>query len=541
MKPAGSRRSVRAAHARAAHAAAESAPARAPSTVKGKSAPKPRAQTSVVKEAPKPPTAKEQKTQDARLAHARMFYTAEQAAAFTHMMTTGASAYSIEKSKKFDGVTANWLNTAKTRPTTWAPEQGNSLLTHQETKDLVTWVGTMGLAMEPKHRGEIETQVLRILRARALALKKCRWRRGTPLSNAAKKALHKKKVSDMWFRTFDNKNVIAKGSGRCRSDGMQLKTTDGAKVKAVDSKRAYKATFNNAQKISKSLYKELTELPDRDGVTTVGTVHPRTGKVIRPIIDPATGACLPPPSAYYNSTRVVWRDHDAWHARTCAVFGGKFRFELFIDNVSFDFALHEGEFTAGGRRRLLQIDEVGSMISYDGRRCKKVYTAAEGAAKTLEDVNRTSFSGMPCCDVEGYLYDFQVLFASAGLNQGHLPDSDELGSGQNYCFQHSAFSKSCFLSSTAKGMQTGASLRDRYVHLTSELRAREVRGELEFPVVVATDGHSSRTGAPRGAALCMRTICSLISRKMGQNGPLVREIRPDPPCPWALLLQQIRL
>ena len=105
----------------------------------------------------------------------------------------------------------------------------------------------------------------------------------------------------------------------------------------------------------------------------------------------------------------------------------------------------------------------------------------------------------------------------------------------------SAFSKACFLSSTAKGMQTGASLRDRYVHLTSELRAREVRGELEFPVVVATDGHSSRTGAPRGAALCMRTICSLISRKMGQNGPLVREIRPDPPCPWALLLQQIRL
>ena len=100
-----------------------------------------------------------------------------------------------------------------------------------------------------------------------------------------------------------------------------------------NEKRAKKAKFSNAKKMltegDRSLYHELTLLPDQNGVSLVGTVHPATGNIIRPIIDPKNGEFTKKDPAIPGSS--------------------------------------------DGQKRLLQIDEVGRMFEYDGRALRKVW------------------------------------------------------------------------------------------------------------------------------------------------------------------------
>ena len=137
-------------------------------------------------------------------------------------------------------------------------------------------------------------------------------------------------------------------------------------------------------------------------------------------------------------------------------------------------ATREGEWTKGGRSRLLQIDEVGQMISYDGRKLKHVYALVGDDVKTVEHVNRTSFSFMPCADVDGYMYASQTIFAGAGFHEGILPEAAPDRGTEGWDFHESVFSKNGMVSITWKGMQTDKSLADRYKLLHIELRAREV-------------------------------------------------------------------
>ena len=123
---------------------------------------------------------------------------------------------------------------------------------------------------------------------------------------------------------------------------------------------------------------------------------------------------------------------------------------------------------------------------------------------------------MPCADGEGYLYSSQVNFAAAGMHEGHLPDSDPKTRG--WTFENSVFAKNCLIAATHKGMQTDASLADRYKLLVVELRAREVRAYL----LIAC--YSVTTGSVHSVCLCARVrvrasvsevcACRWVCRKM---------------------------
>jgi hypothetical protein len=155
---------------------------------------------------------------------------------------------------------------------------GSMLLTRLEEAELCGWLKEKNLRLDGQDNDQIEEKVLIILKARKAVLRAVKGRKGTKLSTAASQALQRRAISPTWFQSFYKRNadILKKGAPG-----------------TVDEKRAKKATFANAKlnltEGSHSLYRELTELPGRDGKPTIGTIHPETGRPIRPIIDPATG------------------------------------------------------------------------------------------------------------------------------------------------------------------------------------------------------------------------------------------------------------
>jgi hypothetical protein len=165
--------------------------------------------------------------------------------------------------------------------------------------------------------------------------------------------------------------------------------------------------------------------------------------------------------------------------------------------------------TSNGRERLLQIDEASQMISHDGRDLSKTYTGKGHAAKSISTTNRDSVSFAPMADAAAHLYKSQVLAKGAGLREAlcsvtgkntyaDIPGVDEAGlQGNGVRAQCSFFYANCLISITEKAMQTDKSLSDRLLLLISEVRERGV----ELPVIIITDGHSSRMGELTGKAL----------------------------------------
>ena len=367
-------------------------------------------------------------------------------AALKWMRDNNAGVKKAVKCPEFSVFTVGQLNGAAARAATRArtgnlsANAGNRLLTHEEEDELVEWIVEKNLKLDGPDTAQIGEKVLVILKARQVVLRALKSRRGQPLSTHAKAALKKRCVGGDFFRGLRERH------------GDHIKT---GRSSNIDLKKAKKATFANAEKMltkgSHSLYRELTELPGEDGKPLVGTTHPVTGKIIRPIIDPTTG----------------------------------------------EFTPYDGPGTSNGKSRLLQIDEAGQLMEYDGRALSKIWAGKGDEIKKPESVNRTSFSIMPCADCTGFLYCLQVLFAAAGQHDGLLPQApDDDGMGLHdpdphcWSFDNSKLSQNCLISATEKGMQTDLSLADRYALLKKELDARNV----EMPVVIATDGHSSRTG-----------------------------------------------
>jgi hypothetical protein len=108
---------------------------------------------------------------------------------------------------------------------------------------------------------------------------------------------------------------------------------------------------------------------------------------------------------------------------------------------------------------------------------------------------------MPCSDANARTYSDQLNFKGAGLHGGLIPvPFDMYGNGDpedtwevlpERTFEGGHFAANCCVTVTEHGMQTGASLAAHYKVLTMELKANGV----EFPVVITTDGHSSRMSA----------------------------------------------
>ena len=327
---------------------------------------------------------------------------------------------------------------------TAARNQGNRLLTDGEESQLVTWLVQNNKEMNGKDRPDFEAEILDVLRGRRLALRQQKFRIGEQLSQKAKDALSDQKVSRSFFTGFEAQYA----------DELKKKRKSN-----VDASRAHKATKANADKVFKSLYKELLYLPDEDGKSLVGTPNPyNEGRPIRPIIDEQGRFTEPVKDAQGRPVKG----------------------------------------TSHGRNRLLQIDEVGQMMSFDGQHAGKTYAGAGDTCAGLESENRTSFSVMPCSDASAHLYKFQMNFAKKTWTCDLGTQTDD---GQNYARrehgQKSMMMNGCILSLTENGVQTDVSLSQYSCDLISDLLARVI----EFPVVIMTDGHSSRMGERTTAVL----------------------------------------
>jgi hypothetical protein len=131
---------------------------------------------------------------------------------------------------------------------------GSMLLTRLEEAELCGWLKEKNLRLDGQDNDQIEEKVLIILKARKAVLRAVKGRKGTKLSTAASQALQRRAISPTWFQSFYKRNadILKKGAPG-----------------TVDEKRAKKATFANAKlnltEGSHSLYRELTELPGRDG------------------------------------------------------------------------------------------------------------------------------------------------------------------------------------------------------------------------------------------------------------------------------------
>ena len=240
------------------------------------------------------------------------------------------------------------------------------VLLHAAEKELVIWLKAKNLTLDPLDREDVDRQIVKILEAQQLTNRKSRGRACLPLSPAALAVIKRGGPERHWYTEFQNRwqhRLSAK------------------KVSSVDSKRANKATMKNCKLIigdaesakekgSHSLWRELAYLPDANGVPTVGKLNPHysDGRLIKGIIDPETGNWLP-----------------------------------------------------GGRSRVLQIDEAGQMMNYDGKTSRKKFTRKGDACKAPEKTNRNSFSLMPCSDANARKFSDQLNFKGAGLHGGLIP------------------------------------------------------------------------------------------------------------------------
>ena len=209
-------------------------------------------------------------------------------AAIKWMEANNAGVRKALKQDQFSVFTEGQLKGAKARAATRArtgnlsANAGNRMLTHEEEEELVEWIIEKNLKLDGADTAEIGEKVLVILKARKVVLRALKSRRGQPLSTCAKMALNNQQVGADFFRGLRDRH------------GKRIKT---GRSSNIDLKKAKKATYANAKKLlttgSHSLYRELTELPDENGKPLVGTVHPVSGKIIRPIIDPNTGEFTP--------------------------------------------------------------------------------------------------------------------------------------------------------------------------------------------------------------------------------------------------------
>ena len=155
---------------------------------------------------------------------------------------------------------------------------GNSLLTDAEEKELLAWFQTQNKKLDGKEDEDLGMKVVAILKARQNVRNLLHGRRAAPLSTVAKECVKRGMPSEQWFKSFANRHA----------DAVKRKRPTN-----INTKRATKAKFSNATKMltegKRSLYYELTELPDEKCTSLVGTVHPVTNQVIRPIIDPKIG------------------------------------------------------------------------------------------------------------------------------------------------------------------------------------------------------------------------------------------------------------
>ena len=284
-----------------------------------------------------------------------------------------------------------------------------SILTADEESDLVRHLGNKNRCFQALNKKEVTALVFSILEYRQTCRKTFKYRRVTPLSNNAKRALQKRKLSQTFWTRFmaKHKHII-----KLKRQG------------SINIKRAVNCTRQMAESHIDELAQELISA----GIfTNSKKIHP--GK---------------------------WTGH--------------------ID-----------------MSRVFNHDETPQMINYgvDGTASGKVFGSTGESCQRLTKENRECPTIHPMVSCSGDKVMCQVIFSRRGIDSNMLSDKIP----------------NLVVSTTQKGVQDHKSLLKFYQQFDEYL----VQNKIQKPVVVLSDGHSSRFESKVFHFLCDKDIRLFIS------------------------------